>query len=70
MLVCELPLQPRVAFSFLGRTWQKVADHDVELTAIYGAWRTPFPSWTVLDSADVVDRRPWTSGRDPWGTPR
>ena len=70
MLVCELPFQARVPFAFLGRTWHKVADHDAELTAMYGDWRTPDPAWTFLDSADIVERRPWTRGRDRWGTPR
>ena len=70
MLVCELPYQERVPFAFLGRTWHKVADHETELTAIYGDWRTPDPTWTFLDSADVVERRPWNRGRDRWGTPR
>jgi hypothetical protein len=70
MLVCELPYQAREQFPFLGRTWRKVADHEAELTAIYGDWRTPDPSWTFLDSADVVDRQPWSRGRDRWGTPR
>jgi len=70
MLVCELPLQGRVPFPFLDRTWHKVADHEAELTALFGDWRTPDPTWTFLDSADIVERRPWSRGRDRWGAPR
>ena len=33
-------------------------------------WRTPDPTWTFLDSADIVERRPWSRGRDRWGAPR
>jgi GH18 family chitinase len=37
-----------VHFEFLGRKWLKSADHERELTAIYGDWRTPDQNWDYL----------------------
>jgi hypothetical protein len=42
--VCSIPAQPLEEVRFLDRTWLKVCDHDAELTALYGDWRTPGPA--------------------------
>lgn len=56
-LEASVPDQPKVPFSFLGRTWRKSADHAGELRAIYGRWEVPDPSWSYLDQADIIVRR-------------
>jgi hypothetical protein len=56
---CEIPAQPLEEIRFLGRTWLKVADHDAELTALYGDWRTPNPSWNYMHGPAIVAREPW-----------
>lgn len=56
---CEIPAQPLEEIRFLGRPWLKVADHDAELTALYGDWRTPNPSWNYMDGPAIVAREPW-----------
>jgi hypothetical protein len=54
-------------FEFLGRTWLKVRDHERELTALYGDWRTPQTDWrTDRDSPAVIARRDWTSPPYLW----
>lgn len=50
----EIPAQERVPFRLVGRTWSKVADHDAELSAIYGDWRTPRPDWFYGDDHAIV----------------
>lgn len=50
----EIPAQDRVPFRLVRRTWSKVADHDAELSAIYGDWRTPCPDWFYGDDHAVV----------------
>lgn len=50
----EIPAQERVPFRLVGRTWSKVADHDAELSAIYGDWRTPRPDWFYGDDHALV----------------
>lgn len=56
----RIPAQHRVAFNFLGRTWLKVADHERELEAIYGNWRTPLTAWNgARDEKSIVARAPW-----------
>lgn len=57
----EIPGQPLEEFRFLGRTWLKVRDHDAELTALYGDWRTPRPDWDYMAGPSIVDRIPWDS---------
>ncbi len=59
--------QPTTTFTFLDRTWRKHADHDAELTAIYGDWRTPDPDWHYGDAEDIIERQVWLAGRaGPW----
>jgi hypothetical protein len=55
----EIPGQPLEEFRFLGRTWLKVRDHDAELTALYGDWRTPRPDWDYMAGPSIVARGPW-----------
>ena len=68
-LVAEIPAQPRVPFTFLDRTWQKVAGHDAELTAIYGDWRTPRPDWSYTSDRAVVERIPMALLPHGWAWP-
>jgi hypothetical protein len=58
-MIGEIPAQPLEPVEFLGRTWLKPADHEAELEAIYGDWRTPDPEWSFLDDRAIVERRPW-----------
>jgi hypothetical protein len=53
-----VPEQETVPFSFLGRTWLKPKDHDLELRTVYGSWKVPDPSWSYLDTLDLEARRP------------
>jgi len=56
----RVPAQPLVPFEFLGLTWMKVEDHDLELTSIYGNWRVPDPGFSFMrESPCIVQRRPW-----------
>lgn len=57
-----LPPQALEEFHFLGRYWLKPANHDVELTALYGDWLTPDPSFSSMDYRAIVERRPWNVG--------
>jgi hypothetical protein len=57
--VLALPAQPLEDFSFLGRRWLKPADHEAELTALYGTWRIPDPHFDYMQGAAIVQRRPW-----------
>jgi hypothetical protein len=54
-----LPAQRLEPFDFLGRTWLKVADHDRELTELYGNWRLPNPSWDCMRDGRFIAREPW-----------
>lgn len=64
----EIPAQPLEEFRFLDRTWLKVRDHEAELTAKYGDWRTPAPEWNYLRSPDIVATTDWDrSTFDLWG---
>jgi hypothetical protein len=72
-----VPDQGTVPFQFLGRTWLKHEDHDLELRSIYGTWEIPDESWSYLDDLAVVacrssrfshfDWRPDAKGS--WGIP-
>ena len=53
----SLPDQATVPFSFLGRTWLKHEDHQLELRSTYGSWEIPNPSWSYLDTPDIEARR-------------
>jgi hypothetical protein len=54
-----LPAQPLEPFDFLGCRWMKVADHDRELTELYGSWRVPDPSWDAMRDGRFIGREPW-----------
>ena len=63
----EVPAQPLTAFELFGKRWLKVADHERELAAVYGDWRTPRLEWrTDRDSPSVTSREPH---RAPEGDP-
>jgi hypothetical protein len=65
---CEIPAQPLEDFRFLDRTWLKVRDADLELTALYGDWRTPRPSFDYMEGPTIVRRAPWdASTYNLWG---
>jgi hypothetical protein len=61
--VCEIPALPLEEFHFLGRYWLKPADHEAELTAIYGDWRTPDPDYDYMRGPAIIERRPWDPSR-------
>lgn len=63
--VGRVAAQPRVPFSFLGRRWQKLEDHDRELTGMYGDWRSPNPNWWYMAGA-LVEREPWYRTECAW----
>jgi hypothetical protein len=58
--VASIAEQALVPFEFVGRTWLKHADHEAELTAMYGDWRTPDPDWWWMDDVAIVERTEWT----------
>lgn len=63
----RIPNQPLTTFEFLNRTWLRHEDVELELTSIYGDWRTPDRSWSYLfDDAAAVDRQPWTRTDTRW----
>lgn len=63
----RIPDQPLDSFNFLGCTWKKPADHELELTAIYGNWRTPNMQWSYLDDEEsMVTREPWVCRDFVW----
>lgn len=62
----SLPAQSTEPFSFLGRSWLKSADHELELRSMYGSWQVPDPSWTYLDGLDIEDRRVWRNPGVDW----
>jgi hypothetical protein len=61
-----LPRQGLAPFGFLRRTWLKSEDHDAELTAMYGDWRTPVVDWCFLDELTVVATRRWKATDYRW----
>ena len=63
-LQASLPDQPTTPFDFVGRTWLKHDDHELELRSMYGSWEIPDPSWSFLNSLDIEARRPWL--RSDW----
>jgi hypothetical protein len=73
--IAVIPDQPLVTFTFLSATWRRHADHDAELTRIYGDWRTPAPDWCYMDDLAIVEREPWAWGMatrwfgEPGGAP-
>lgn len=55
----SIPDQPTTPFSFLGRTWFKHDDHDLELRSMYGSWEVPDPKWSFLDGPNVEASHVW-----------
>jgi hypothetical protein len=53
----SIPEQETVPFSFIGRTWLKHKDHELELRSVYGSWEVPDPSWSYLDTLSIHARR-------------
>jgi hypothetical protein len=63
----EISDQELVPFEFVRRTWLKHSDHESELEAMYGDWRTPHKDWDYLnDDLAVVAKRPWTNTQTTW----
>jgi hypothetical protein len=56
---CAIPAQPLDELRFLDRTWLKARDADVELTALYGDWRTPAAGFDYMQAPTIFDRSPW-----------
>jgi hypothetical protein len=65
-LLAMIPAQPMEPIEFLGRRWLKPADHERELEAVYGDWRTPDPHWSFLDDRAIVERRVWEHSNTNW----
>jgi hypothetical protein len=62
-----LPDQPLESFRFLRRDWLKPADHESALTAEYGEWRIPDPTWSYVESDGTIRfRRPWSNTDYLW----
>jgi hypothetical protein len=57
--IYEIPAQPLEEFRFLGRTWLKPRDPELQLTAMYGDWRTPQPGWDYMRGPNIVETHPW-----------
>lgn len=55
----RIPAQALESFYFLERAWLKARDHDAELSAMYGDWRTPDPNYNYLHSPAIVASHPW-----------
>jgi hypothetical protein len=63
----EIAEQRLERFELVGRTWLKHADHEAELTAMYGDWRTPDPAWEYMNDVAIVERTAWErAGELPW----
>jgi hypothetical protein len=62
--VIEIPAQPLEECRLIGRTWLKVRDHEAELEALYGDWRTPRPDWDYMHNPSIVEQR------QDWDEPR
>jgi hypothetical protein len=63
-LQASQPNQPMASFDFIGRTWLKHEDHELELRSIYGSWEVPDSSWSFLNGFDIETRSPWL--RSDW----
>jgi hypothetical protein len=61
--VAVIPAQPTSTFTFMDRTWRKHADHDVELTSVYGDWRTPDTDWRYAAGPNIIQREVWMQAR-------
>jgi len=59
-VVFEIPAQSLEPFELFDRRWLKAKDHDRDLTALYGDWRTPQLGWrTDRDSPAIISRELW-----------
>jgi hypothetical protein len=56
---CAIPAQSQDEIAFVGRTWLKPRDADLELTALYGDWRTPSPGFGYMEAPTIVSRHAW-----------
>ena len=65
-MTAEIPDQAAVPFRFLGRTWLKPTDHELELHAMYGEWWRPDPNWSYLDERCIIDRQTWHNTDFAW----
>ena len=65
-LTAEIPAQPLTSFKFLGRKWLKSQDHELELTTMYGDWRTPDLDWSYMNDCSSVDLSPWNNTGFSW----
>jgi len=61
--ICEISASSLEEFPFLGRYWLKPADHEAQLTGIYGDWRTSEPDLDNMRSPAIAERRPWDRAR-------
>ncbi|NNN18993.1 MAG: hypothetical protein HKL84_03970 [Acidimicrobiaceae bacterium] len=64
--ICDIPRQELSSIEALGRNWPCSADLDLELTAIYGNWREPDPTWSYLSSPCVRVTELWYRNLDTW----
>jgi SAM-dependent methyltransferase len=65
---CTIPAQPLKELRLAGRTWLHARDSDVELTALYGDWRTPNPDWNYLEGPSIVETTAWDDATfNLWG---
>jgi len=56
---CTIPMHGFEEIKFVGRTWLKPDDHELNLTAIYGNWRKPDPGYFYADDdKSIVDIYP------------
>jgi len=56
-LAFEIPAQQREPFDLFGRRWLKAKDHDLDLTALYGDWRTPRLDWDTSRDSPAINLR-------------
>jgi len=60
-MIGEVAAHALAPMNFLGRIWQKPADHESYLTAIYGDWHVPKPDYDYnTDDLSVIEKTIWT----------
>ena len=62
----SVPDQPIVPFDFVGRSWLKHEDHDLELRANYGNWEVVDKEWSYMDDHALDDRCVWKHPDFDW----
>jgi phosphorylcholine metabolism protein LicD len=63
-IVSQVPAYSLAPMEFLGRSWQKPADHEAYLDAVYGNWTEPNPAYNCMtDDLSIVEKHPWTVSR-------